>query len=304
MRTMSGKVKWAIGLLVVWMVLGFGQLVQDAGSTSFLLVIVTLMECLPTIAVIVLTHYDHKYESPANGTFTLLRVWALVLIWVQPVLSLLSYIAAGTFTAFLFGVWVASCLFPLIAFILLFVDGKSGQPQENFFIAKPVSNDLLNKQLDISNDTGNLLAGNLKKVKSTLERNRTYYFDNSDILRLYQMSLIDGELDIPLLKNNVYTFDDEIADKQNEIEQIVEEQVPYYSKEYALKHACRYAKTHNASTEDITKYLDSLYGQVTEKTERNDKKNIISDKKFFLLVMISVVSFIAIASGIILSIIL
>ena len=127
MRTMSGKVKWAIGLLVVWMVLGFGQLVQDAGSTSFLLVIVTLMECLPTIAVIVLTHYDHKYAAPKTGTFTLLRVWALALVWVQPVLSLLSYIAAGAFTSFILGVWVVSCLFPLIAFILLFVDGKSGQ---------------------------------------------------------------------------------------------------------------------------------------------------------------------------------
>lgn len=102
----------------------------------------------------------------------------------------------------------------------------------------------------------------LKKVKSTLEHNRTYYFVNSDILRLYQISLIDGELDIPLLKNNVYTFDDEVADKQNEIEQIVQEQVPYFSREYALKHACRYAKAHNATKEDVTKYLDSLYGEM------------------------------------------
>ena len=127
MRTMSGKVKWAIGLLVVWMVLGFGQMVQATQSNSFLLVITMLFECMPTIAVIVLTHYDHKYAAPKNGTFTLLRVWALALVWVQPVLSLLSYIAAGAFTSFILGVWVASCLFPLIAFILLFVDGKSGQ---------------------------------------------------------------------------------------------------------------------------------------------------------------------------------
>lgn len=130
MRTMSGKVKWAIGLLVVWMVLGFGQLVQNSGSASFLLVIVVLMECLPTIAVIVLTHYDHKYAAPKNGTFTLLRVWALALVWVQPVLSLLSYIAAGAFTSFILGVWVASCLFPLIAFILLFVDGKRNEARQ------------------------------------------------------------------------------------------------------------------------------------------------------------------------------
>ena len=115
MRTMSGKVKWAIGLLVVWMVLGFGQMVQNSGSASFLLVIVVLMECLPTIAVIVLTHYDHKYAAPKNGTFTLLRVWALALIWFQPVLSLLSYIAAGAFTSFILGVWVASCLLLLLS---------------------------------------------------------------------------------------------------------------------------------------------------------------------------------------------
>lgn len=155
--------------------------------------------------------------------------------------------------------------FTIVAIVLIAVELRNVyQPkQEN-----TINQSFKNRRIDDTSDDTQAITSDyipeheLKKVKSTLEHNRTYYFDNSDIHRLYQMSLIDGELDIPLLKNNVYTFDDEVADKQNEIEQIVQEQVPYFSREYALKHACRYAKAHNATREDVTKYLDSLYGEM------------------------------------------
>lgn len=253
MRTMSGKVKWAIGLLVVWMVLGFGQMVQNSGSASFLLVIVVLMECLPTIAVIVLTHYDHKYAAPKNGTFTLLRVWALALIWFQPVLSLLSYIAAGAFTSFILGVWVASCLFPLIAFILLFVDGKHTK-QSN--IHKIGFSDESNSLYISAREKKKLLS----RIETILLGRHIYYFSTSDLLEILNKSYQNGTLNEDILLNAVSELQRETANTQNLIMEAVKETLsPDVFTDWRINEifieTCRYAKSHNYTLDNVKHYL-------------------------------------------------
>ena len=244
MRTMSGKVKWEIGLLVVWMVLGFGQMVQNSGSASFLLVIVVLMECLPTIAVIVLTHYDHKYAAPKNGTFTLLRVWALALIWLQPVLSLLSYIAAGAFTSFILGVWVASCLFPLIAFILLFVDGKSGQVTTH------------GSKIHLT-DTPATYEKGRKLVRDMLLKRSVYYFSEKTIDDLYNKSLLQNQLDMALLDINISDYHQKIKYEQDRVANVINQLVNLYHSDFVkvLISACAFDIERHPNDEELLAYI-------------------------------------------------
>lgn len=269
MRTMSGKVKWAIGLLAVWMVLGFGQMVQNSGSASFLLVIVVLMECLPTIAVIVLTHYDHKYAAPKNGTFTLLRVWALALIWLQPVLSLLSYIAAGAFTSFILGVWVASCLFPLIAFILLFVDGKHTKINFN----TPTL------QTETSETVSQIPY---KRLKKRFIMHQVFFFSETDIKNVYNKSLIAGKLDESLLDIEIAKFHQIVLDKEAEIKTIYGGNIP----NNVMHSICSYVIEKNPNPDDLRSYtadkisIALIYPKL--------KRSIISVTIFVLLTAYSI----------------
>lgn len=127
-RKMSVKVKWAIGLLIVMIANTFIRILNDYGKP---IAIAFLPECFPVIAAIILTFYDHSYTAPKSGNFSILRVWTLVLIWVQPFLSIFTYALAGLFNSVI-GYWIGSCIFPAIAFTLLYLDGKNtlNNPQD------------------------------------------------------------------------------------------------------------------------------------------------------------------------------
>lgn len=116
----SAMACWAIGLLIFQM---SSTAISYLAYYDFVYFISLLFECIPTIGGIVLIFYDHKYNSPIVGNFTLLRIWSIVLIWVQPVISFLSWASAGL-TGSVIATWIGSCIFIIIATVLLVKDGK------------------------------------------------------------------------------------------------------------------------------------------------------------------------------------
>lgn len=116
----SAMVCWAIGLLIFQM---SSTAISYLAYYDFVYFISLLSECIPTIGGIILIFYDHKYNSPIVGNFTLLRIWSIVLIWVQPVISFLSWTSAGLIGSVI-ATWIGSCVFIIISTILLVKDGK------------------------------------------------------------------------------------------------------------------------------------------------------------------------------------
>ena len=116
----SAKVCWAIGLLIFQMASTAILYLNDYGFVYFISI---LSESIPTIGAVILIFYDHKYNSPIIGNFTLLRTWSIVLIWVQPAISFLSWASAGLID-YVIGTWIGSCVFIIISTILLVYDGK------------------------------------------------------------------------------------------------------------------------------------------------------------------------------------
>ena len=112
----------AIGLLIAQMAISAIIMLANYPAAYFFSF---LFECIPTTGAVVLVFYDHKYTAPIVGKFTLLRVWSLVLIWVQPVLALLSYGTAGMLSSYILGTWIGSCVFIVISTVLLVLDGKT-----------------------------------------------------------------------------------------------------------------------------------------------------------------------------------
>lgn len=118
----SVKARWAIGLLIFQMA---STAISILANYPFAYFISLIFECIPTIGAIVLIFYDHSYKAPIVGKFTLLRAWTLGLIWVQPVLSLISWGASGMLDAYIVGFWIGSCIFIIIATVLLVQDGQT-----------------------------------------------------------------------------------------------------------------------------------------------------------------------------------
>ena len=112
----------AIGLLIAQMAISAIIMLANYPAAYFFSF---LFECIPTTGAVVLVFYDHKYTAPIVGKFTLLRVWSLVLIWVQPALALLSYGTAGMLSSYILGTWIGSCVFIVISTVLLVLDGKA-----------------------------------------------------------------------------------------------------------------------------------------------------------------------------------
>ena len=112
----------AIGLLIAQMAISAIIMLANYPAAYFFSF---LFECIPTAGAVILVFYDHKYTAPIVGKFTLLRVWSLVLIWVQPVLALLSYGTAGMLSSYILGTWIGSCVFIVISTVLLVLDGKA-----------------------------------------------------------------------------------------------------------------------------------------------------------------------------------
>lgn len=118
----SVKVRWTIGLLIFQMA---STAISLLANYPFAYFISLIFECIPTIGAIVLIFYDHTYKAPVVGKFTLLRAWTLGLIWVQPVLSLISWGASGLLDGYIIGFWIGSCVFIIIATVLLVQDGQT-----------------------------------------------------------------------------------------------------------------------------------------------------------------------------------
>lgn len=117
-----GKRTAAVVLLIVQLGLSIGNVFS--GTSNAALTIAFLFECLPMIGAIVLIYYDHKFRAPLAKGLTLLRVWTLVLIWVQPCLTFAVYLAANMMNGTVLGLWAGGCVFLIAATVLLYLDGK------------------------------------------------------------------------------------------------------------------------------------------------------------------------------------
>ena len=150
----SARACWAIGLLIFQMC---STAITYLANYPFAYFISLIFECIPTIGAIVLIFYDHTYKAPITGSFTLLRAWSIGLIWVQPTLSLISWGVSGLLDSYVFGMWVGSCVFIIIATVLLVKDGKAfvqnrTKPTET---QQNQNNNEAEKQLDIASENNN-----------------------------------------------------------------------------------------------------------------------------------------------------
>ena len=170
-RKKSAKVCWAIGLLVFQM---GSTAISYISTYPFAFFILLVFECIPTIGAIVLISYDHKYTAPISGSVTLLRVWSIGLIWVQPILSLISYGASGTLTSQIFAMWVGSCVFIVISTILLVKDGKD-------FVKKHIQTNPSDKSQQ-GNRTGHTEIDSEKEINEQQNLSKQYIIssDNTD----------------------------------------------------------------------------------------------------------------------------
>ena len=118
----KGKRTAAVVLLVVQIGLSIGNFFAD--TSSFVLTITFLFECLPMIGALILIYYDDKYRAPIVRGFTVLRVWTMILIWVQPCLTFVAYLVADLMSGTVMGLWLGGCVFLIAATVLLYLDGR------------------------------------------------------------------------------------------------------------------------------------------------------------------------------------
>lgn len=134
----KGKRIVAVVLLVVQIGMSIGNFF--ASTTNFVLTIAFIFECIPMVGAVILIYYDQKFRAPITKSLTLLRVWTIALIWVQPVLTFIAYLAANMMNSTVLGLWLGGCVFLIVATVLLYLDGKEevlrrseqNEPSEKF----------------------------------------------------------------------------------------------------------------------------------------------------------------------------